>query len=83
MTVSEEEVDQIKGMYLQMKLMDALSVRCYWERESMYRKIDDIMSRNCFEDIVRNLHFTNNLDTTKKQRKDEAWKMQAIDSSNE
>ncbi|KAG0419011.1 hypothetical protein HPB47_004429 [Ixodes persulcatus] len=54
-TVSEKEVEQVIGMYLHMGLMDAPSVRCYWESELRYCNIADGMSRNRFEAIVGNL----------------------------
>ena len=59
-----------------MGLVRMPSVRFYWENGMKCSDITDVMSRNKFETLLRNLHFVNNLgvtDETKKSTK--LWKL--------
>ena len=69
-----KELEQVLGMYLLMGLSQMPSVRAYWEAETYYAPIADIMPRNRFEKLLTMLHFQDN-SATEEMKKDKAWKI--------
>ena len=72
---SKKEVEQVLGMFLHMGLMKAASVRQYWECETSYPPVSDVMSRNRFQLLLTKLHFVNNLTVSDDDKKDKLWKI--------
>jgi len=70
-----KELEILIGIYIRMGLVSMPRVRAYWELETRYSPISDKMSRNRFEKLTANLHFTNNLTVTDKQKEDKLWKI--------
>lgn len=59
--VSQDEVKQFLGIVLWMGLVQMPTLRSYWSRDSIYlNNIPKVMTRNRFEGILANLHFTDN-----------------------
>ncbi|KAK6964472.1 piggyBac transposable element-derived protein 3 [Biomphalaria glabrata] len=54
---SNKELEQVIGMFLKMGLAKMPGVRCYWETDSRYAPVADVMSRNRFQMILSSLHF--------------------------
>ena len=71
---SAKELQQVLGMYLLMGLTQMPSVRAFWETETYYAPVADIMSRNRFEKLVSVLHFQDN-DASEDIKRDKAWKV--------
>ena len=51
--------------------------RSYWELETRYSLVADVMSRNRLEKLVRTLDFRNNLDVTDEEKEDKLWKLRS------
>lgn len=70
-----QEVEQFIGLYYQMGLVQMPNIRAYWEAETRFPPVADIMSRNRFEKLKRMLHFEDNLSVTEEMKKDKLWKI--------
>lgn len=57
-----KEIEQVLGMYMFMGLVQMLNVRAYWEVDTKYPKVADVMSQDRFEKLLTLLHFQNNLE---------------------
>ncbi|XP_067949966.1 piggyBac transposable element-derived protein 3-like [Watersipora subatra] len=76
---SSKEIEQVIGMFLHMGLVRMSSIRQYWESESSYGPVSDIMSRNRFEALLFSLHFVDNMAMSEEVRqKDKLWKIRPI-----
>ena len=73
--VTKKEVEQVIGMFYHMGLARTNSVRQYWEVETNYTPVTDVMSRNRFRDILTKLHFVDNETVTDDEKKDRLWKI--------
>lgn len=60
---------------LKMGLTQMSGVRMYWETDSQYTPISDVMSRNRFQSLLTSLHSVNNLTVSETQKKDKLWKL--------
>ena len=69
-----KELEQVLGMYLLMGLSQMPSVRAYWEAETYYAPVADVMSRNRFEKLLTSLHFQDN-NASEDVKRDKAWKI--------
>ncbi|XP_057677371.1 piggyBac transposable element-derived protein 2-like [Corythoichthys intestinalis] len=72
-TVKELEI--MIGLYLRMGLCQLTGNRAYWENDTRCPMIADVMSRNRFQNLLVNLHFTDNTDVSSRQAKDKCWKI--------
>lgn len=70
-----KEVEQMLGMYFRMGLVEMSGVRMYWENESRYPPVADIMSRNRFQLLLSVIHFVDNETTDEETKKDGLWKL--------
>ncbi|KAF3856671.1 hypothetical protein F7725_017394 [Dissostichus mawsoni] len=62
-------------MYLKMGLVQMSAVRMYWEKDTQYSPVSDVMSRNRFQYLLTSLHFVNNLKVSEMEKKDKLWKL--------
>ncbi len=58
-----------------MGLVQMPNARAYWEVDSKYPKVADVMSRDRFEKLLTLLHFQNNLSVSEDVKKDKMWKL--------
>lgn len=72
---NNKEIEKMLGMYLKMGLMQMSGVRMYWETDTRYTPVSDVMSRNRFQSLLTSLHFTNNLTVSEMEKKDKLWKL--------
>ncbi|XP_067949712.1 piggyBac transposable element-derived protein 2-like [Watersipora subatra] len=75
---TSKEIEQVLGMYFYMGLVRMDGVRQYWAANTRYDPVASVMSRNRFQQILRTLHFVDNMavsDCTKK--KDRLWKLRS------
>ncbi|XP_049460947.1 piggyBac transposable element-derived protein 3-like [Epinephelus fuscoguttatus] len=70
-----KEIEQVLGMYMFMGLVQMPNVRAYWEIETKYPKVADVMSRDRFEKLLTLLHFQDNLSVSEDAKKDKLWKL--------
>lgn len=71
-----KEIEQMIGMYLKMGLVQMPGVRMYWEADTRYSPVADVMSRNRFQSLLTSLHFVNNLTVSEmEQKSDKLWKL--------
>uniref|UniRef100_A0A8C6KSC4 PiggyBac transposable element-derived protein domain-containing protein n=1 Tax=Nothobranchius furzeri TaxID=105023 RepID=A0A8C6KSC4_NOTFU len=71
-----KEIEQMIGMYLKMGLVQMPGIRMYWEADTRYSPISDVMSRNRVQSLLASLHFVNNLTMAEKeQNADKLWKL--------
>lgn len=75
LNVTDSEIDQFIGVYLLMGLVQMPSVRNYWEKETRFAHIADIMPRNRFKKIMRLLHSTDNSNASDEVKLDKVWKI--------
>ena len=76
LAVTQKELEQVIGMYFGMGLVRMPNSRMYWENDTRYAPVADIMSRNRFLTILSHLHFVNNLSATEDQTQgDKLWKI--------
>jgi hypothetical protein len=72
---SVKEVEQLLGMYFKMGLVEMPAMRMYWEKETWYAPITEVMSRNRFQLLVSLLHFVDNEAVSEESKKDRIWKV--------
>lgn len=71
-----KEIEQLLGMFLRMGVTQMPSNMAYWEKDTRYGPVADIMPRNRFTALLGSLHLINNLDTTDEQKAmDKLWKI--------
>ena len=61
MGVSEKEVEQVIGKFARMGLVGMPFSRMYWETETRYAPLADVMSKNSFLSNIALLHFVDSL----------------------
>ena len=62
-------------MYFNMGLVEMNAVRMYWEKETRYPPVADVMSRNRFQLILSMIHFVDNESVADVTKKDRLWKI--------
>ena len=62
----------VHSLYCDMGLVKMQSVCCYWENETRYPRVADVMSRNRFQKIASTIHLQDNLEVTEEQKQDKA-----------
>ncbi|XP_036963569.1 piggyBac transposable element-derived protein 3-like [Acanthopagrus latus] len=70
-----KEIEQVLGMYMLMGLVQMPNVRAYWEMDTRYPKVADVMSWDRFQKLLTLLHFEDNLGVTEDAMKDKIWKV--------
>ncbi|XP_061759480.1 piggyBac transposable element-derived protein 2-like [Nerophis ophidion] len=70
-----KEIEQVVGMYMHMGLVQMPNVRAYWEMETRYPAVCDVMSRDRFLYLLPRIHFQNNLRVSEEAKKDKLWKL--------
>ena len=57
---SVKEMELVLGIYFRIGLVEMSSVRMYWENETRYGPVADVMSRNIFQALLTYIHFVDN-----------------------
>ncbi|KAJ3583832.1 hypothetical protein NHX12_015550 [Muraenolepis orangiensis] len=70
-----KEIEKMLGMYLKMGLVQMAGTRMYWETETRYSPVADVMPRNRFQSLLTSLHFVNNMTVSETEKKDKLWKL--------
>lgn len=70
-----QEIEQILGMYLHMGLVQMPNLRAYWEMETRYPAVCDVMSRGRFMNLLTQIHFQDNLNVSEEAKRDKVWKL--------
>ncbi|XP_014672682.1 PREDICTED: piggyBac transposable element-derived protein 3-like [Priapulus caudatus] len=73
---SKKEIEQVLGIYLRMGLVQMPNVRSYWEEDTRYPLVAEVMSRTRFEKLSTVFHFVDNDSMSEADRKaDRVWKL--------
>ncbi|KAJ8382435.1 hypothetical protein SKAU_G00032130 [Synaphobranchus kaupii] len=75
LNTTAQEIEQFLGMYLCMGLVQMPNVRAYWEMETKYPKVSDVMPRDRFLKLLTLIHFEDNLNMSEDAQKDKLWKL--------
>eukprot|EP00064_Thunnus_orientalis_P009190 superscaffoldBa00001154_g9213 len=70
-----KEIEKLIGMYLKMGLTHMSGIRMYWETDTRYPPVADVMPCNRFQSLLTSLHFVNNLTVSETEKKDKLWKL--------
>ena len=69
------ELETFTGMYFHMDLVKMPAVGCFWETDTRYAPVADMMSKNRFQKLTSYLHIKDNLMVTDSEKQDRAWKI--------
>ena len=72
---NSKEIEKLLGIYLKMGLVQMAGSRMYWETETRYPPVADVMPRNRFQTMLTSLHLVNNLTVSETEKKDKLWKI--------
>ena len=75
LNTTTKEIEKMVGMYLKMGLARMPGHRMYWETDTRYPPVADVMSRNRFQALLSSLHVVNNLTVPETEKKDKLWKL--------
>ncbi|XP_053376586.1 piggyBac transposable element-derived protein 2-like [Mercenaria mercenaria] len=75
LNTTAKEIQILIGVYLRMGITKVHKLRAYWESSTRYGPVADVMSRNRFLNLIRLLHFSNNLDHADTGTTDKIWKL--------
>ncbi|XP_033823196.1 piggyBac transposable element-derived protein 2-like [Periophthalmus magnuspinnatus] len=75
LNTNKKELEQVIGMFLKMGLAPMAGTRMFWETDTRYPQVADIMSRNRFQNIIAHLHFVDNMVVTEEDKTDKLWKI--------
>jgi hypothetical protein len=73
--LTKKELEQILGMFLRMGLCRLPGNRAYWETDSRFPRVADVMPRNRCSYLLTVLHFVDNNRATDEQKTDKIWKI--------
>jgi len=59
-TTTKKELEQVVGIYFRMGLVQMPGNRVYWENDTYYKPVAEVMSRNRFQLLLRSVHFVDN-----------------------
>ena len=76
--MSVKEIELLLGIYFRMGLVEMSSVRMYWEKETRYGPVVDVMSRNRFQALLTSIHFADNEAATDDDKKGQTLENKAI-----
>jgi len=74
-STTKKEMEALIGVLFRIGIVQMHRASSYWELETRYSLVSDVMSRNRLEKLVRTLHFTNNSDDTDEEKEDKLWKL--------
>lgn len=74
-TTTKKELEQVVGIYFRMGLVQMPGNRVYWENDTYYKPVAEVMSRNRFQLLLRSIHFVDNFCISDDQTKDKLWKI--------
>lgn len=69
LTINAPEIAHILGMYMHTGLVQMPNVRAYWEMETRYPAVCDVMSRDQFLDLPTLIHFQDNVSVSEDAKK--------------
>ena len=69
------EIEAMIGLYFRMGVVQIPHVRGYWESDTRYPPVADVMPRNRFETLMRHLHIVNNCEVSEDEKKSRLWKI--------
>jgi len=73
---SIKEVEKILGIFLLMGIVRMPGVRYYWESETRYHPVADVIARNRFQKLLTVFHFVDNFSITDEVKAgDRLWKL--------
>ena len=75
LNTSTKEMEKMLGMFLKMGLVQMPGSRMYWETDTRYPPVADVMPRNRFQALLTSLHLVNNLTVSETEKKDKLWKI--------
>ena len=77
---NKKELEQLMGMYLKMGIVQMPGIRVYWEKDTRYGPVSDVMStcRNRFQALLTSIHFVDNETVLDEQKKDKLWKLRPL-----
>ena len=70
-----KEIEQLLGIYLRMGLVRMAGIRAYWETDTRYGPVADVMPRNRCQLLLRTLHFVDNEKDDPARKNDKLWKI--------
>lgn len=70
-----QEIEKILGMHMHMGLVQMPNVRAYWEMETRYPAVCDVMQWGRFLNLLMLIHFQDNFNVSEDAKKDEVWKL--------
>lgn len=76
--MTKKEVEIFIRIYLRMGLVQAHSVRAYWETGTRYEAVASSMPRDRFKKLATSLHFKDNLKAAKEEKTDKVWKLRPL-----
>ena len=77
--VTKDEMEQFLGIQMMMGIVKMPRYQCYWDAETRYAPIADVMSRKRYEKIRRYLHANDNSHQTAEENKgNRLYKVQPI-----
>ena len=62
METTRKELEVLLGIYFRMGLAKMPGYRAYWEEHCRYDPVASVMTRNRFLQLIKGIHFVNNLD---------------------
>ena len=69
-------MEQVIGMFLRIGIVRMPGLRVYWDQETRYGPVADIMSRNRFQLLLTVIHFIDNMSVSEDAKKaDKMWKI--------
>ena len=73
METTRKELEVLLGIYFRMGLAKMPGYRAYWEEHCRYDPVASVMTRNRFLQLIKGIHFVNNLDDH--DDADKCWKI--------
>ncbi|XP_051556876.1 uncharacterized protein LOC127442736 [Myxocyprinus asiaticus] len=67
---NKKEIEKVIGIYLKMGLVQMSGVSMYWETALWYNQVSDVISCSRFQELLRSLHFVNNLTVPETEKTD-------------
>lgn len=72
---NKKEVETFIGMFFRMGLARMAGTRCYWETDTRYSPVADVMSRNRFQLLLSTIHLVDNQQVSEEEKTDKLWKI--------
>lgn len=75
LNTNKKEMEQVIGMFFKMGLVRMPGTTMYWEIDTRYAPVAEVMCRNRFQSILASLHFVDNMIVTEQEMSDKLWKI--------